>query len=81
MTAVFTDKVMTVFYASCLSYTYKIGTTFLCPFQGQIQDFHLGGGGGAHNFCARTHITSAEPNSVSAGVQTSLRALEVLGLF
>ena len=29
------------------------------------QDFHLGG---RKRLCARTHITSAEPNSLSAGV-------------
>ena len=31
-----------------------------------------GGGGGRKRFCARTHITSAEPNSLSAGVQGPL---------
>ena len=44
--------------------------------QGRIQDFHLGGGGGGgeggKRLCARTHITSAEPNSLSAGVQGPL---------
>ena len=32
----------------------------------------MGGGGGAKGLCARTHITSAEPNSLSAGVQGSI---------
>ena len=40
--------------------------------QGRIQDFHLGGGGGKR-LCARMHITSAEPNSLSAGVQGPLK--------
>ena len=42
----------------------------LCSFtQGQIQDFHWGGGGGGRKrLCASMHITSAEPNSLSAGV-------------
>ena len=35
-----------------------------------------GGGGGRKRLCASTHITSVEPNSLSAGVQ----ALEALGL-
>ena len=35
--------------------------------------FIYGGGGGcAKKLCARTHITSAEPNSLSAGVQGPL---------
>ena len=34
--------------------------------QGRIQDFHLGGGG-RKRICVSTHITSAEPNSLSAG--------------
>ena len=40
------------------------------------------GGGGRKRFYARTHITSAEPNSLSADVQGPLfiRALEALGL-
>ena len=42
--------------------------------QGWIQDFHLGGGGGCKILCARTHITSAELNSLSAGVQGPLKA-------
>ena len=33
------------------------------------------GGGGRKDYCARTHITSAEPNSLAAGVQARLRAL------
>ena len=46
--------------------------------QGRIQDFHLGGGGGGarKRLCASTHITSAEPNSLSEGVQGP-----ALGLF
>ena len=40
--------------------------------QGRIQDFHLGGGG-RKRVCARSNITSAEPNSLSAGVQGSLK--------
>ena len=43
------------------------------PFQGRIQDFHLGGGGGGKRLCARRHITSAEQNSLSAGVQGPLK--------
>ena len=39
--------------------------------QGRIQDFHLGG---SKRLCARTHITSAEPNSLSAGVQGPLKS-------
>ena len=39
--------------------------------QGRIQDFHWGGGG-RKRLCARTHI-SAEPNSISAGVQGPLK--------
>ena len=46
---------------------------------GRIQDFHLGGGG-RKRLWASTHITSAEPNSLSAGVQGP-RAQEALGLF
>ena len=38
--------------------------------QGRIQDFHLGG---RKRLCARTHITSVEPNSLSAGVQCPLK--------
>ena len=30
--------------------------------------FFLGGGGGRKRLCARTHVTSAEPNSLSEGV-------------
>ena len=43
--------------------------------QGRIQDFHLrgGGGGGKKVMCQHTHITSAEPNSLSAGVQGPLK--------
>ena len=36
-------------------------------FQGRIQDFH--GGGGHKRLCVSTYITSAEPNSLLAGVQ------------
>ena len=32
-----------------------------------------GGGGGRKILCARTHITSAEPNSLLAGVQCPLK--------
>ena len=32
-----------------------------------------GGGGGRKRLCARTHITSAEPNSLSAGVHGPLK--------
>ena len=39
---------------------------------GRIQDFHLGGGG-CKRLCARMDITSAEPNSLSAGVQGLLK--------
>ena len=39
--------------------------------QGRIQDFHLGGR--KRLLCARTHITSAKPNSLSAGVQGPLK--------
>ena len=37
--------------------------------------FSFGGGGGGRNkrLCARTHITSAGPNSLSAGVQGLLK--------
>ena len=38
--------------------------------QGRIQDFHLGRWSAK---CARTHITSTEPNSLSAGVQGPLK--------
>ena len=31
------------------------------------------GGGGRKRLCASTHITSAEPNSLSAGVQGPLK--------
>ena len=31
------------------------------------------GGGGRKRLCARTHITSEEPNSLSAGVQGPLK--------
>ena len=38
--------------------------------QGRIQDFFFGGGGDAKDYVpARTLYTSAEPNSLSAGVQ------------
>ena len=37
--------------------------------QGWIQDFHWGGGGGGKRWCACMHITSVEPNSLSARVQ------------
>ena len=40
--------------------------------QGLIQDLHLRGGG-RKMLCASTHITSAEPNSLSAGVQGPLK--------
>ena len=35
--------------------------------------FGGGGGGGRKRLCARTHITSAEPNSLLAGVQGPLK--------
>ena len=35
--------------------------------------FFFGGGGGRKRLCARTHITSAEPNSLSEGVQGPLK--------
>ena len=38
--------------------------------QGRIQDFHLGG---RKRLCARTHIASAEPNSLLAGDQGPLK--------
>ena len=41
--------------------------------RGRIQDFHMGGGGGRKSLCASTHITSAELNSLSAGVQGPLK--------
>ena len=42
--------------------------------QGRIQDFHGGGGGAKDYVPARTlHITSEEPNSLSAGVQGPLK--------
>ena len=47
------------------------------PWQGRIQDFQWGGGGGGgggKRWCASTHIMSAEPNSLSAGVQGSHKA-------
>ena len=37
--------------------------------QGRIQDFH----GGRKRLCDHTHITSAEPKSLSAGVQGPLK--------
>ena len=37
--------------------------------------------GGAKAYVPATHITSAEPNSLSTGVQSPLRALEALKLF
>ena len=49
-------------------------TTFeMVCHQWRIQDFHLGRGGGRKRFCASTHIMSAEPNSLSAGVQGPLK--------
>ena len=39
--------------------------------QGQIHEFHLGEG--RERLCASTHITRAEPNSLSAGVQGPLK--------
>ena len=47
--------------------------------QGRIQDNSLGGG--QKKRCARTHITSAEPNSLSAGVQGPGSSRVVLMLF
>ena len=41
-----------------------------CFNQARIQDFHLGA---RKRLCASTHITSAEPNSLSTGVQGSLK--------
>ena len=41
--------------------------------QGRIQQFHGGGGGGRKRLCARTHFTSSEPNSLSAGVRGPLK--------
>ena len=41
--------------------------------QGRIYDFHLGRR--RKRLCARTHITSGEPNSRSAGVQSLLKGL------
>ena len=40
--------------------------------QGRIQDFHFRGGG-AQRLCASTDITSAEPNSLLAGVQGPIK--------
>ena len=39
-----------------------------------------GGGGGRKRLCARTHIMSAEPNSLSAGVQGPVNP-NPIGLF
>ena len=39
-------------------------------FQGRIQDFH---GGGGKKLYVRTHITSVEPDSLSAGAHGSLK--------
>ena len=41
--------------------------------------FSFRGGGGRKRLCARTHITNAEPNSLSAGVRARLRDPEALG--
>ena len=51
---------------------------------GRIQYFHWGGGGGGQQkTVCPLNITSAEPNSLSAGVHAEdhLRAMEALGLF
>ena len=48
------------------NYHFNLGINIFFTFQ----DFHLGrGGGGCKRLCACTHITSTEPNSLSAGVQ------------
>ena len=48
----------------------SVAITIRCGYQGRIQDFHLGG---CKRLCARTHITSAKPNALSAGVQGPLK--------
>ena len=52
----------------------------LSPYRADPGFSFKGGGGGARKrLCASTHITSADPNSLSAGAR--LRVLEALGLF
>ena len=60
-------------FKTCSHSQREIGQT-----RGRIKDFL--GGGGRRRLCARTNITSAKPNSLSAGVQ-GLRSLEALRLF
>ena len=49
--------------------------------QGQIQDFHLGGGGGAQKICASTHIMSTKPKVplIPLGSRAWLRPWKVWG--
>ena len=54
------------------SYSQPMHDHFSITWQGRIQDFHLGG---RKMLCASMHITSAEPNSLSAGVQGPLKGL------
>ena len=42
-------------------------------YSGADPGFSYGGGGGRKRLCARTHITSAAPNSLSAVVQGLLK--------
>ena len=55
-------------YDCLICVQYFISTTVSLS-SGADPGFSCGGGGGAQKLCALTHITSANPNSLSAGVQ------------
>ena len=67
-------RVHVTMFTLCHLYSVYQGdqTMVIILHQGRIQDFYLGGG--RKRLCASTHITSAEPNSLSAGVQGPLKA-------
>ena len=60
---------------SCIGPNVCTYTKIMSSLQGRVQDFYGGGGGVRKRLCARiyTHITSAKPNSLSAGVQGPLK--------
>ena len=49
--------------------------------QGRIQDFHLGGGGGAKIMCPHAHYERKTELTFGRGPRARLWALETLGLF
>ena len=68
---------ITLVYHSCSRFAIKgrgLESHIETPLGGGDPGFSFSGwGGGRKRLCARTHITSADPNSLSAGVQGALK--------